>query len=100
MPHKTVSERRGSDGRPITAEDRVRSQASHATFVVDKVELGQVPPPPGQYFASPCQYRSTNAPHSFPLQYHTYQDKQAKSQTMNFYRIFVSTRQKSNSTLF
>jgi hypothetical protein len=46
MPHKTVSERRGL----ITAEDRLRSQASHAIFMVDKMELGQVSRPP-QYFA-------------------------------------------------
>jgi len=64
-----------------------------------QMALGQVPHP--QYFASPYQYRSTNAPHSSPLQYNTYQkDNQAKFHTMNFYRIFVSNGQKSTSTLF
>jgi hypothetical protein len=34
----------------------------HVRFVMDKVALRQVFP---QYFRFPCQYHSTNAPHSF-----------------------------------
>jgi hypothetical protein len=38
--------------RPPTAEARVRSRSVHVGFMVDKVALGQVPPPP-EYFDFP-----------------------------------------------
>jgi hypothetical protein len=33
-------------------------------FIVEKVHLVVVPPPPTQYLFCPCQYHSTNVPYS------------------------------------